>query len=94
VAVSRAFAAEALSAEAPDLTALLAGRPGGTRADCGALVCSCFDVGAKTIEAAVREGTCRSVDDVTRLLKAGGNCGSCRPEIRGIIDGALRTVPA
>ncbi|WP_181701694.1 molybdopterin-dependent oxidoreductase [Chthonobacter albigriseus] len=88
VAVSRAFAAEQLGVGGPDLllAGLLAGRPGAGRADGGAVVCSCFDVGVKTIEEAVRAGTCLSVDEIGRHLKAGSNCGSCRPEIKRILD--------
>ncbi len=88
VAVSRGFAADRLGTPSTDLAALLAGRPGGAGADAGALVCSCFSVGAKTIEAAVADGTCRTLDDVATRLKAGGNCGSCRSEIRRILNGA------
>ena len=94
VAVSRAFAADQLGAGSGDVRALLAGRPGGDIVDQGALVCTCFDVGVRSIEAAVRSGACRSVDDVTKLLKAGGNCGSCRPEIRRIVEHAGPAVPA
>jgi assimilatory nitrate reductase catalytic subunit len=41
-------------------------------------------VGANTIAAAVRAG-CADVDAVGRKLKAGTNCGSCRPEIGKLI---------
>jgi assimilatory nitrate reductase catalytic subunit len=52
--------------------------------DPGATVCACFGVGANTIRAAVRGG-CATVDAVGQQLKAGTNCGSCRPEIRKLI---------
>lgn len=94
VAVSRAFAADALTSAACDRAALLAGRPGADRPDGGALVCSCFDVGVRTIEAAVRGMESPSVEAVGLLLKAGTNCGSCRPDIRRIIDGVVATVAA
>ncbi|NRQ13281.1 nitrate reductase [Ensifer sesbaniae] len=91
VAVARNWAVEQLSASHPDLRmrfALVAGRPGADRPDPGATVCSCFNVGVNQIVAAVRGG-CRSVEAVGQAVSAGTNCGSCRAEIRGIIDGCL-----
>jgi assimilatory nitrate reductase catalytic subunit len=29
---------------------------------------------------------CRSVESIGKALSAGTNCGSCRPEIRRIVD--------
>ncbi|WP_291150260.1 (2Fe-2S)-binding protein, partial [Ensifer sp. SSB1] len=91
VAVARNWAVEQLSASHADLRmrfALVAGRPGADRPDPGATVCSCFNVGVNQIVAAVRGG-CRSVEAVGQAVSAGTNCGSCRAEIRGIIDGCL-----
>ncbi|WDZ76905.1 molybdopterin-dependent oxidoreductase [Ensifer adhaerens] len=91
VAVARNWAVEQLSASHADLRmrfALVAGRPGADRPDPGATVCSCFNVGVNQIVAAVRSG-CRSVEAVGQALSAGTNCGSCRAEIRGIVDGCL-----
>ncbi|WVT73517.1 molybdopterin-dependent oxidoreductase [Sinorhizobium chiapasense] len=91
VAVARNWAVEQLSASHADLRmrfALVAGRPGADRPDPGATVCSCFNVGVNQIVAAVRGG-CRSVEAVGQAVSAGTNCGSCRAEIRGIVDGCL-----
>jgi assimilatory nitrate reductase catalytic subunit len=88
VAVSRSWAAGQLAAEHADLAArwrLVAGRPGADMPDKGAIVCSCFGVGAKEIEAAVRNG-CTSVEAVGSATCAGTNCGSCKSEIREIVD--------
>jgi assimilatory nitrate reductase catalytic subunit len=68
--------------------AVVAGRPGAGKQDPGATVCSCFGVGVNQIVAAVRGG-CRSVEAIGKELNAGTNCGSCRAEIRGIIDGCV-----
>ncbi|WP_018898079.1 molybdopterin-dependent oxidoreductase [Rhizobium sp. 2MFCol3.1] len=68
--------------------ALVAGRPGADMPDPGATVCSCLGVGVNQIIAAVRGG-CHSVEAIGAQTKAGTNCGSCRAEIRGIIDGCL-----
>ena len=88
VAVSRQWAVDQLLTDHADAVArsrLVAGRPGAGQADKGATVCACFSVGAKEIARAVGQG-CRSVDAIGQLLSAGTNCGSCRPEIRRIID--------
>jgi assimilatory nitrate reductase catalytic subunit len=65
--------------------AVVAGRPRRGIADRGATVCSCFGVGANQIAQAVAGG-CRTVEAIGQALQAGTNCGSCRAEIRGIID--------
>ncbi len=90
VAVSRAWAAEQLGVSFTTATArlrLLAGRTGADQPDRGAIVCACFDVGARQIAAAVAGGR-GTVEAVTAATQAGGNCGSCRSEIRRIIDAA------
>ena len=91
VAVARNWAIAQLSTSHGDLRkrfALVAGRPGADTPDPGATVCSCFGVGVNQIVGAVRNG-CHSVEAVGKALNAGTNCGSCRAEIRGIIDGCL-----
>lgn len=91
VAVSRLWAASQLTEEIVDARGrfrLLAGRGGADRPDPGAIVCSCFSVGVNEIARAVLERQCLSVEAVGEALKAGTNCGSCRSEIKGIIDGA------
>jgi assimilatory nitrate reductase catalytic subunit len=64
---------------------ILVGRPGADRPDPGPIVCACFGVGANQIAAAARGG-CHTADAIGAALKAGTNCGSCRAEIRGIIE--------
>ncbi|MEZ2127171.1 MULTISPECIES: molybdopterin-dependent oxidoreductase [unclassified Sinorhizobium] len=91
VAVARNWAISQLSVPHTDLRkrfAIVAGRPGAGRPDPGATVCSCFGVGVNQIVAAVRGG-CRSVEAIGKELNAGTNCGSCRAEIRGIIEGCV-----
>ncbi len=63
---------------------LLAGSPVEGAIDDGPMVCVCFQVGAKRIEAAAAAGN-RSVEKIGRQLGAGTNCGSCIPEIRRLI---------
>jgi len=64
---------------------LLAGRPLRQGVDAGPTVCSCFGVGKNTICNAIREGDLTTPAQVTACVKAGGNCGSCVPEIRQLI---------
>ncbi|EKF43203.1 assimilatory nitrate reductase (NADH) subunit alpha [Nitratireductor indicus C115] len=64
---------------------VVAGRGKTARPDAGATVCSCFGIGINQIAAAVRTG-CTTVEAVGRSLSAGTNCGSCRAEIKEIID--------
>ena len=86
VLVSRQWAVSLLGAQDLAASTVLAGRPGADMPDVGAIVCSCFSVGANTIAAAVTEQGCSTVEAVGACTKAGTNCGSCRAEIRGIID--------
>jgi assimilatory nitrate reductase catalytic subunit len=71
-----------------DRMALLVGEPFERGADTGATVCSCFGVGRKTIEQAVRGG-CHTPQSLGAELKCGTNCGSCVPELKTIIAQAL-----
>jgi len=59
--------------------------------DTGALVCSCFQVGEKQIAKAIQAGQ-TSVEALGQALKCGTNCGSCIPELRGLL--VERTVEA
>jgi assimilatory nitrate reductase catalytic subunit len=91
VAVARNWAIAQLNADHADLRrrfSLVAGRPGAGKPDPGATVCACFGVGVNQIVAAVGGG-CHSVEAIGKALDAGTNCGSCRAEIRGIVDGCL-----
>jgi len=62
---------------------LLSGRSPCAGAEPGRMVCACFQVGENRLRAAAP--TCASVDDLTRQTGAGGNCGSCLPELKEIL---------
>lgn len=64
---------------------VLSGRPSAASEDCGPIVCSCFEVGLKTIICAIAEKRLTTVDDIGDALQAGTNCGSCRPELADLI---------
>ncbi|MEM9097454.1 MAG: nitrate reductase [Pseudomonadota bacterium] len=93
VGVSRAFVISALGQNA-SVHELLAGRPAADRPDPGATVCSCFDVGANTIQSAIVEHGLSSVDEIGAVLRAGTNCGSCRPELRQLLLKAQQPMAA
>jgi assimilatory nitrate reductase catalytic subunit len=89
VAVSRNWAIGELSKNHADIRkrfAIVAGRPGIDQPDPGATVCSCFSIGVNQIVAAAKDGA-NSVEAIGQCLKAGTNCGSCRAEIREIVNG-------
>lgn len=67
----------------PQRRQLLAGREAGM-ADNGPVICSCFQVGERTIHAAVAGG-CDSVAALGEKLQCGTNCGSCIPELKTLI---------
>ena len=68
-----------------DRAAILSGQAMEKGADAGPTVCSCFGVGRNTICNAIREHGLTSVAQVTACIKAGGNCGSCVPELKQLL---------
>ena len=72
---------------------LLAGRGGEDGADHGAIICACFSVGVRQITSLIASRQAVTVGDVGNLLKAGSNCGSCKPEIARIIHEASGASP-
>lgn len=51
----------------------------------GKLVCSCNSVGQGNLENAIQSG-CTDFDQLCRKTGAGTGCGSCRPEVRMILE--------
>jgi assimilatory nitrate reductase catalytic subunit len=84
--LSGLFAKDAL--EDVDRMGLLVGEPHQRGADTGVTVCSCFGVGRKTIEQAIRGG-CHSPKALGETLRCGTNCGSCVPELKSLITQTL-----
>ena len=72
--------------------AILAGRPPGARQDRGAIVCVCFDVGVRTILAAIADQQLADVAAIGKALGAGTNCGSCRPALGKLLATAREAV--
>jgi assimilatory nitrate reductase catalytic subunit len=80
------FAKDELDEE--DRVGLLFGQPLIALADTGPTVCSCFGVGRNTICEAIREQGLKTAAQITACLKAGGNCGSCVPELKKLLTEA------
>ncbi|QJR80341.1 molybdopterin-dependent oxidoreductase [Alteromonas pelagimontana] len=76
----------ATSADLPDATlaALLRGQPDEAYL-LGPQICSCFNVRQKTINDAIEAGAA-TVDALGDQLQCGTNCGSCRSELKRMID--------
>ena len=75
--------------EAVDRVGVLLGRPVQKGMDAGPTVWSCFGVGRNTIcEALLKQGL-SSVSQLTACVKAGGNCGSCVPELTKLLAETL-----
>jgi assimilatory nitrate reductase catalytic subunit len=68
-----------------DRLALLAARSLDGEIDDSALVCSCFGVRRRTIEAAIERDGLETPQQIGACLKAGTNCGSCLPELCALL---------
>jgi assimilatory nitrate reductase catalytic subunit len=51
----------------------------------GKQVCSCYNVGEKTINKAIAQG-CGNVEALGEKLQCGTKCGSCKPELASLIN--------
>ena len=65
---------------------ILSGRPATPVKDAGRQVCACFNVGLNTIIEAIQEQDLASVEGIGSALRAGTNCGSCKPELAVILQ--------
>ena len=77
------FASRSLSDA--DRMAILAGRAPKGALETGAIVCSCFAVGRSTLLRAIRGDRLVSVEQIGKALQAGTSCGSCIPELKGLL---------
>lgn len=84
VALSRSHLAGLIGTAAEP--SLLAGHPGAGKADTGAIICACFDVGVTTIINAITSEAAITVEALGASLRAGTNCGSCRSELKSLIS--------
>ncbi|WP_304617036.1 nitrate reductase [Paracoccus sp. (in: a-proteobacteria)] len=86
VRLSRAHLGDSLTRPDP---AILAGHPGETTPDQGAILCACFEIGVNTIMRAIAREGLQNVEAIGVALGAGTNCGSCRPELRALLARSL-----
>jgi assimilatory nitrate reductase catalytic subunit len=86
VVPARTLVASMLGETVPDTgrLAVLAGAAKPVPA-AGRIVCSCFSVGLDTLRRAIEVDGLASVGEIGAALKAGTNCGSCIPELRGLL---------
>ncbi|MFP5505086.1 MAG: molybdopterin dinucleotide binding domain-containing protein, partial [Gammaproteobacteria bacterium] len=73
------------SLEPAQRASLLSGRPPRGGEDRGRTVCACFNVGLNTLIRAIRDQGLDSAEAIGRALRAGTNCGSCRPELQALV---------
>ena len=55
----------------------------------GKLVCSCNNVGSQNITVKINEG-CDNIKDLCTATGAGMGCGSCRPEVKRLLEEELK----
>ena len=89
VAIARTAVIDLVGTACAPLSAL-SGRPASDKPDPGPTICACFNVGRNTLLAAVADGA-TTVPMLGEATCAGTNCGSCKPELAGLI--AASTVP-
>jgi assimilatory nitrate reductase catalytic subunit len=92
VGVSRQLVCELLNRKFDDATArwqVIAGRAGTEQPDKGSIICACHSVGVNEISTAIASG-CSTVDAIGLATRAGTNCGSCRAELRTLLNGKFQ----
>ncbi len=68
---------------------LLRGEAPSDQEDTGKIICACFNVGEKTINESIKKQGLNSVDSIGEYLKAGTNCGSCKPELAELLKNSI-----
>jgi assimilatory nitrate reductase catalytic subunit len=53
--------------------------------DAGATVCACLNVGVNSIRDAIQTGRAVSVAELGAVLGAGTSCGTCGPQLAGLL---------
>ena len=65
---------------------LLSGLPPIGQQDIGRIVCSCFNVGEQSIIKVINDQKIETVEQIGQCLSAGTGCGSCLPELKGLLQ--------
>jgi len=66
-------------------SSLLMANPVSESINQGKIICSCFNVAEKQIMEAINKNDIKTVEQIGELLKAGTNCGSCKPELSELL---------
>lgn len=69
---------------------LFAAISGANQIDPGPIVCSCFNVGENIIKEYIKEDRPKDIACIGEKLRAGTNCGSCRPELTSLLEQTLK----
>ncbi len=77
-----------------DRLAILAGRAPKGGVETGPILCSCFAIGRSTLLRAIRGDKLVSVEAIGKALRAGTNCGSCIPELKGLLAQTAAEAPS
>jgi assimilatory nitrate reductase catalytic subunit len=83
--LARSWLFDAFEADSGTGLALLAGRSAAAQDDQGEIVCACFNVGLHKITRTIAAQQLASVDEIGAALRAGTNCGSCRPMLAKLL---------
>jgi assimilatory nitrate reductase catalytic subunit len=65
---------------------LLTGKAPGNQQDTGPVICACFNIGEQKIRETIAAKNLQTPEEIGECLKAGTNCGSCIPELRGLLE--------
>jgi assimilatory nitrate reductase catalytic subunit len=83
----RSWLYETYNSDANNTLALLAGRSASAQEDQGEIICTCFNIGVHKITRAIELQQLTSVEELGAALRAGTNCGSCRPMLAKLLRG-------
>ncbi len=50
------------------------------------IICSCFNVGTKKLIKEIKEQNLTTTQEISDVLQAGSNCGSCIPELKALLS--------
>jgi assimilatory nitrate reductase catalytic subunit len=88
--IEHMFARDTISAV--ERSCLLSGRAPAGGEDVGRIICACNQVGESRILEVIREQGQDTVEKIVTACGAGSNCGSCIPNIKGLLAGCAEPV--
>ena len=91
--ISRSWLQEQIGSDANPLN-ILAGRPKGEGQENGTIICACMNVAENSIAAFISANSNASLDMICERTRAGTGCGSCRLEIRKMMNETAKPLQA